>query len=156
LYDAICDHWQLGELLDLVDMWLEHDPGWDRAGELAPLVFEQAARGDEVAREILRRAGREMAHSAQVLIHGLFEPSREVTVVLGGSVLQQRRDSTLTDALVETLAQRAPGARVVVLEAEPVVGAVLLAAQSVLDATAARQVRAGLEKHVGGALVRAL
>ncbi|MBN1659855.1 MAG: ATPase [Anaerolineae bacterium] len=91
----------------------------------APLVFQAAAAGDTVAREIVLWAGRELGSLAVGVIRQLRLEAETFDVVLAGSTYKGSPD--LVTALGETVHQVAPGARLVRLHAPPVVGAVLLA-----------------------------
>ncbi len=126
LYGKICSTLGVEPLIDVIDLWMNDDPRAE-LGRLAPLVFDAAAEGDRVARSLLEEAGEEIALAAKVLVERLFLDADTVTVVLGGSVLQRGVDPTLTIAVARGLKKAKPGARVVRLEVEPVVGAVLLA-----------------------------
>jgi len=91
-------------------------------GALAPLVFDAADAGDEVALAVIARDAAQVA--ADVLaLHGLGVPLADV--VLGGGVVtaQPRLERAITDAL----AARAPDARVHLVRTAPVRGALALA-----------------------------
>ncbi|HEX2998924.1 MAG TPA: BadF/BadG/BcrA/BcrD ATPase family protein [Armatimonadota bacterium] len=93
--------------------------------ELAPLVFEEAYRGDAGAAGILRRFGE---GSAELVVNGLrrFDMLQmEVDVVLSGSVFKGE-GPLLVDCLTAGIHMAAPRARLVNARYEPVVGAVLL------------------------------
>ncbi len=90
----------------------------------APKVFKCAANGDEVAQEVICWAGRELARSAVGVIRQLGFEDREFEVVLAGSLY--KGSSTLIDTMREEIHAVAPGAKLIRLEAPPVVGGVLL------------------------------
>jgi len=90
----------------------------------APKVFKCAANGDEVAQEIIRWAGRELARSAIGVIHQLGFEDLEFEIVLAGSLY--KGSSSLIDTMREEIHAVAPGAKLIRLEALPVVGGVLL------------------------------
>jgi N-acetylglucosamine kinase-like BadF-type ATPase len=90
----------------------------------APLIFEVAAQGDAVAIDLIRWAGRELGELAKAVIRQLNFEALEFDVVLVGSMFNG--GSLLIDPLRESIAERAPGARLVRLQTLPVVGAVLL------------------------------
>ncbi len=154
LYDALCAELGLEQLEDLIDYWMAGDPRGE-PGRLAPLVFRVAATGDEVARNLLEAAGRELSVGAKVLLEAHHADAASVTVALGGSVLQKGEDPTLVHALAAALRDAHRGAEVRVLTCEPVVGAVLLAhADSGADGASRAAMRSGLERALGGALTR--
>jgi N-acetylglucosamine kinase-like BadF-type ATPase len=103
----------------------------------APLVFDLAARGDSVAREIIRWAGRELGGLALGVIRQLDLQQAAFDLVLAGSLYDG--SPALADALGAVVHPVAPGARLVRLTAPPAVGGVLLAMeQAGLPATALR------------------
>lgn len=103
----------------------------------APLVFEAANEGDQVAQDILRWMGRELGNLTIGVIHQLdFEPL-EFEVVLTGSIY--KGSPLLAEALAEVVHAEAPGAKLVPLNAPPVVGGVLLGMeQAGMDFTSVR------------------
>ena len=149
LSDKLCAALDLRVLEDIVDLWIDHDPRGTNYGRLAPCVFAAAQEGDGVARDLLTAAGEEFALCVHLVLDRLFSREEPVTVVLGGSVLQQGEDSTLVRALCASLSRTHPRARVVRLRVEPVVGGVLLAHDQVEnDGNAFAH---GLEASVGTA-----
>ena len=92
--------------------------------EAAPLVFQVAAEGDRVAREVIHWAGCELGSLAVGVIHQLGLEEQSFEVVLAGSLYDG--GPMLTGAMQETIEAVAPGARLVRLTVPPVVGAVLL------------------------------
>ena len=93
-------------------------------GAAAPLVFEVAAQGDAVAAEVIRWAGQELGELAKAVIRQLDFQALEFDVVLLGSMFNG--GPLLIDPMCEAIHELAPGARLVRLNAPPVVGAVLL------------------------------
>jgi N-acetylglucosamine kinase-like BadF-type ATPase len=106
LYHDEIDH---GQLLDLVK-----------------LLFEAAAAGDEVARELIIQMGTEVGITANALLKRLALEHTDAEVVLGGSVFKGQGD-LLIDTASQLIHQVAPRARVVRPRFEPVAGALLLA-----------------------------
>ncbi len=96
-----------------------------RLEELAPVVFEAAADGDEVARGIADRLADELAVMATAIARRLRVARRDLDVVLSGGVLRTN-EPVFHARLVERLRAGIPQARVVRLEAPPVLGAALL------------------------------
>lgn len=90
----------------------------------APLVFQVAAGGDEVAQEIIRWAGRELGSLAIGVIRQLELAELDFPIVLSGSLY--RGGPMLIDAIRETIHAVAPGAKLLRLTTLPVVGGVLL------------------------------
>ncbi len=116
-----------------------------RLVELAPGVVAAAADGDAVAASVLDRLAEEIALLATTALRRLELLGRPATVVLGGGVLAARAP-VLLDGVLGRLADRAPHARVVVVEAAPVLGAALAGLDLVgAPATAMTYLRAQLE-----------
>ena len=94
------------------------------SSEIARTVFEVAAEGDEAAREIVRWAGSELGDMTCGVIRQLEFESLDFGVVLIGSIYDG--DPMIIECMRETIHTVAPGARLVRLNAPPVVGSVLL------------------------------
>lgn len=97
----------------------------ERLGELAPLVFEHAGAGDEVARSVVVRQGEEVVAMAGAALRRLGLTDTDAAVVLGGGVLRGR-DPLLFQVIRDRLAKVAPAARISVVTDPPVLGAALL------------------------------
>jgi N-acetylglucosamine kinase-like BadF-type ATPase len=91
---------------------------------VAPVIFQVAARGDEVAQSTIRWAGRELGSLAVGVIRQLGFESLDFEVVLAGSLYDG--GPLLTETMRAKIHAVAPGARLIRLEAPPVVGGVLL------------------------------
>ena len=94
---------------------------------LVPLVFEAATEGDQVAMEILRYNGEELALSAEVAIRRLFQSDESVEVILTGGVFKNDGEQILISALETKLKARCPKAKLRLPAGEPVVGALIQA-----------------------------
>ncbi|MBN1886997.1 MAG: hypothetical protein JW850_03370 [Thermoflexales bacterium] len=90
----------------------------------APLVFKVAAEGDEVARQAIEWAGRELGSLAVGVIRQLGFEDLEFEVVMIGSMF--KGSQRLAETMLASIQLVAPGARLVRLNAPPVVGGVLL------------------------------
>jgi N-acetylglucosamine kinase-like BadF-type ATPase len=95
----------------------------------APLVFQVAAEGDEVAQAAIVWSGRELGNLAVAVIHQLGIEDLDFEVVMSGSLYDG--GPALSEAMRETIHAVAPGARLVRLTAPPVVGGVLLGMEQV-------------------------
>lgn len=91
---------------------------------LSGLIFDVAEAGDPVARNVITWAGRELGDLAVGVIRQLGLENQDFEVVLVGSLYQ--RGPLLIDPMREVIQAVAPGARLVRLNAPPVVGGVLL------------------------------
>jgi N-acetylglucosamine kinase-like BadF-type ATPase len=90
----------------------------------APIVFQLAEEGDEVAREIVVWAGRELGSLANGVIRQLDLTDEAFDVVLSGSLY--KGGAMLTDPMQQTIHAVAPRAKLVRLRVPPVIGGVLL------------------------------
>lgn len=91
----------------------------------APIVFKIAAEGDQVARDLIAWSGQELGSLAVGVIRQLGFEDVEFEVVLAGSIFNSN-SSILLEAIETTIHTVAPKARLVHLNAPPVVGGVLL------------------------------
>jgi N-acetylglucosamine kinase-like BadF-type ATPase len=96
---------------------------------LAPSVFATARDGDEVAGRIVDRQAAEVVAFARASLTRLGMLDRDVPVVLGGGVIRGG-DERLITGITTGLAEVAPAARIVRVDAPPIVGAGLLALES--------------------------
>jgi N-acetylglucosamine kinase-like BadF-type ATPase len=99
-------------------------------GLLSPLVFDHADAGDAIAGRIIERQGEEIALMAASCIERLSLAALPVPVVLGGGVLSSRHPGLLA-AIRATLEPRCPKAVIHHVAAPPIVGAALLALETV-------------------------
>ncbi len=90
----------------------------------APLVFQAAEDGDEVAQNLIEWAGTELGELANAVTRQLSFQSLEFEVVLLGSMFSG--GERLVEPMRRKVQSFAPGARLVRLHHPPVVGAVLL------------------------------
>lgn len=90
----------------------------------APIVFSVAAAGDQVALDLIRRAGRELGELANGVIRQIGIADLAFDVVLSGRFFDG--SPLIREAMADRIHAVAPRARLVRLEAPPVVGAVLL------------------------------
>ena len=98
---------------------------WDRHREIAPLVFEAAAEGDHVAREIIDRQADEIVAWATAAIRRVRLGRLDPDVVLAGGVFRTE-DAAFFARIEAGVRTAAPRARLVRLGLPPVVGAALL------------------------------
>ena len=116
-----------------------------------PLVFKLAAEGDAVARDLVEWAGRELGSLVLGVVRQLDFQALAFEVVMVGSFFNG--SPALAERMRETIHTVAPRARLVRLEAPPVVGAVMLAMESAglnpisLRASMIRTTQNLLERH---------
>jgi N-acetylglucosamine kinase-like BadF-type ATPase len=97
--------------------------------QLAPVVFDHADAGDEIAGRLVDRQGEEIAIMATSCLDRLDLLQTAVPVVLGGGILAARHERLWASAIA-TLATRAPNAVPIHVAAPPIVGAAMLALES--------------------------
>jgi N-acetylglucosamine kinase-like BadF-type ATPase len=106
--------------------------------DAAPVVFQVASNGDEVATETIRWAGKELGSLAVGVIHQLTFESLPVEIVQIGSLFNG--SPILGETMMAVIQEAAPLARAIRLNVPPVVGAVLLGLeQAGLDFTPFRE-----------------
>lgn len=144
-------HFGLAEPSDLAVALHLGKIGLDRIGELAPVVFDAADGGDQVARDLVRKLADEIAAMAGAVIRRLDLTSAAVPVILGGGVLAAR-NPLLIDAITAQIAAVAPACTVRVIEAAPVAGAALLGLDRIgAPVTAMRRLREEFgRRHLSG------
>ncbi|RLF25178.1 MAG: ATPase [Thermoprotei archaeon] len=101
--------------------------GATEIASLAPIVSEAASEGDEVAREILDSAGRELALLAIAVIRRLNMEDKEFPIALIGGAF--RAGEPLMKAFKEEVLRVAPKAKITEPRYPPAVGALLIALQ---------------------------
>jgi N-acetylglucosamine kinase-like BadF-type ATPase len=102
---------------------------YDLDASAAMVVFEAAAEGDEVARGILFWMGEELASLAVGVIRQLGFETLEFEVVLTGSIYQG--SPVIEEVMRGEIHKIAPKARLIPLNAPPVVGGVMLGMEQV-------------------------
>jgi N-acetylglucosamine kinase-like BadF-type ATPase len=96
---------------------------------LAPLVFQAAWEGDQVASSIIRSFGEGLAELVTAGLQRFQMTDLELEVVLSGSVFKAP-GTLIQEVMIARLHMTAPKVRLVNARYEPVVGAVLLALQA--------------------------
>jgi N-acetylglucosamine kinase-like BadF-type ATPase len=97
--------------------------------ESAPIIFDVAVQGDQVALELIHRAGRELGDLAVGISRQIGITGMPFDVVLSGSFFNG--SPLIQEAMAETIHASAPQAKLVRLHAPPVVGAVLLGLEQI-------------------------
>jgi N-acetylglucosamine kinase-like BadF-type ATPase len=94
----------------------------------APLVFECAVAGDEVANQVITWAGNELGELAKCVIRQLDLQDQPVEVVMIGSLYDG--GERLIEPMRQNILQLAPRARLVRPAGPPVIGAAILAMEA--------------------------
>jgi N-acetylglucosamine kinase-like BadF-type ATPase len=140
----VADHFGLPTVEDVSIALHFGDLPMERIFELAPVLFEVAATGDEVASALIDRQAQEILGQHRVAGERLGLLDRPHALVLGGGVLRARHPQ-LHDQVVAGARALAPHVEVSVLDVPPVSGAALLALDSFgLSATAEPALRAAI------------
>lgn len=90
----------------------------------APIIFEEAAKGDEIAKNLITWAGSELGELVNAVICQLEFQRLVFDVVMMGSMFDG--GTALITPMIDTVHHLAPSARFTRLNTGPVVGAVLL------------------------------
>ncbi len=98
-------------------------------GSMALLVFEAARKGDLVALDLLHWAGTELGELANAVIRQIEIQNQEFEVILVGSMYNG--SPILQEEMEKKIKPLAPGAQLKRLHVLPVMGAVILAMESV-------------------------
>lgn len=130
LSDAILQALGVPDYETVARHWVEHKITYDDIKGLAPLVFEVSEAGDTVAQRLIREHGVELGISANAVLRKLNLVDEDCDVVLGGSVFYGK-GNLLIDTVKAEIHRTAPGVTIKRLDVPPVVGAVMLAADSV-------------------------
>jgi N-acetylglucosamine kinase-like BadF-type ATPase len=119
LSEALCRLKGAGTVAQLLE---EFSRGGEPEVNAAPLVLEHAARGDQVAVEIVEWAGGELGGAARAVATHLEMRSEPFELVLSGGLFHG-----VSELLERRIAQEVPSALLTRLEAPPVAGALLTA-----------------------------
>lgn len=123
LTDAFCSLVGATDAADLLEGLYLHR--YHLTPAAAPLVFETAVHGDEVAVELVRWNGQELAGLATGVIRQLALEDQAFELILAGSLYDG--SAAMVRAMEEAVHAVSPGARLVRLDVPPVVGGVILA-----------------------------
>jgi N-acetylglucosamine kinase-like BadF-type ATPase len=121
LTDELSKHFEVQTPQEIAAAIHEHRLDERVLVDTAPLVFECAADGDEVARQIIDRVADEVAVMATAMLHRLELEDLSPEVVLGGGLMQSG-DERLLDRTQRLVRAAVPTAVVRVLDVPPVIG----------------------------------
>ncbi len=130
--ETIQSYWNLSSLGELVE-YANANPSPDFSA-LAPLVIAAAMQGDEVAEEVVRAGGEELASLAAIVIERIRETEEGagkgfsmLPVALAGSILEKVPKAR--HALEEALTLRYPDIEIMAASVDPAQGALWRARQ---------------------------
>lgn len=122
LSDAFIKHYHAKSLEDLIEGYTTGK--YNIVAEAAPIVFQVAAQGDEVAQSLVQWAGTELGEMANAVIRQLDFQESEFEIALIGSMF--KTGEALIAPMRSKVHEIAPKAKLIPAEVKPVVGAVLL------------------------------
>lgn len=120
-YDQVCD---------LLRADVENRLHHPEIKEITPIIFEEACQGDQAASQILVSFGQGYAELVTAGLYRLGMEAMDVDVVLSGGAFKGK-GNLLFDTLADSIHIKVPDARLVNAHFEPVVGAVLLALETI-------------------------
>jgi N-acetylglucosamine kinase-like BadF-type ATPase len=121
---AMLQHFQAGELSELIPKIYAADVTRAAIAALAPLIFQAAQSGDAVATGIVQQAASELSELVQTLARRLQLGDNSILLAVSGSVLLNQ--AALRDAIALRLADAGIGVRIVPVW-EAVAGALTIA-----------------------------
>jgi N-acetylglucosamine kinase-like BadF-type ATPase len=122
LSDALAQFIGAKDLDDLIRGYTTYE--YQVGADAAPIVFQIAEAGDEVARGLIHWAGCELGEMANAVIRQLGFENLAFDVVMTGSMFEG--GAMLIEPMRATIHTLAPKARLVRLNVPPVIGSVLL------------------------------
>jgi glucosamine kinase len=123
LLDSVLKSWRLATRDQLV-LAVNATPPPDFSA-LFPLILSSANSGDRTARDVLSRAGIELANLAMIVLERLFPRGAPVSVAMSGGVFSN--SSLVRQGFYNRLHSEGPGVRINPTVVEPVRGALELA-----------------------------
>jgi glucosamine kinase len=124
LLQAVMDYWELATL-DLLVEYANSTPPPDFS-MLAELVMQAAKLGDEVAAEVLRKEGQELAYLVRLVMRRLQLANGTTDwvppVAFAGSIME--KFSPVRTALIDAIQQEFPGVRTIAGVVDPIAGAI--------------------------------
>jgi N-acetylglucosamine kinase-like BadF-type ATPase len=122
LADAMIEHTGARDLEDLLRGYTTDE--YQVGADAAPIIFHVAEEGDLVARELIHWAGCELGELANAVIRQLEFENLAFDVVMTGSMFEGGQ--MLIEPMRATIQSLAPDARLVRLNAPPVIGSAIL------------------------------
>lgn len=122
LADAFVERYGAKHLEDLIQGYTNGK--YNVSAEAAPIVFQVAAQGDDVAQRLVQWAGTELGEMANAVIRQLNFEEVEFEIALIGSMF--KTGEALIAPMRAKVHELAPKAKLIPVEVKPVAGAVLL------------------------------
>lgn len=130
-----------GSVLDVVEALHFGVIPSSELARLCPDVFTAARAGDAIAGDLVDRLAEEIVLMVSAAVNRLELSDRQIPVILGGGVLAAA-DPRLLAGIETGLAERSPLTRIRLVTAPPIVGAAILALESVGAHEAGRRLAA--------------
>lgn len=127
LYDIIKRHFKIDDIEDLIEFTYYDSMDYHKLNTITPYVFYAAKKGDKIANQILKRCADALSYAALTALRRLFSKEEKIIVALGGSVFIKQPDSIMVKIIKDRIIKKYRRAKFVVLDTEPVIGALLLA-----------------------------
>lgn len=144
--ELLCTHYGMCKPDDLPYFIYSPSTHADDIARYCQLVIEAAMEGDEVAREIFRRAGRHLAATAGAVARRLRLGDEPFEIACSGGAFAS--GPLLIDPLTDRIREEHPAATVRPARERPVVGAVRMAIEAARNPRPARKLRPGLERQM--------
>lgn len=128
LSSLLLDYLRYESVEEMFHDFLDHR--YEVPADCAKLLFQAVQQGDKVAQEILIYQGKELGLSAKAVIERLQLHNENFDIVLAGSILTRSSDDIIMNEIRRVVEKVAPHCTLKILEAEPVVGSLLLAMEA--------------------------
>ena len=128
LYDVVRSHLNLGNTRELMHRLYVQALSRSEIAAMAPLVIETARQGDHAALRLLQQAADDLAHCVAAVAKQLNFSSGKCEIVQVGGLLNS--GDIYLQPLRSAILQKIPGAQFSAPELPPVLGACVLALQS--------------------------
>ncbi len=127
LYDMIKKHFHIDDIEDLIELTYFDSMDYHKLNTITPYVFKAAKLKDKIATDILLNCARALSRTALTALKRLFSKDGRITVAFGGSVFIKQRKNIMVDTIKMNIKKKFPHTNFVILNTEPVIGALLLA-----------------------------
>ncbi len=130
---AVAEHFGLPDAAAVAAAMHLRTIDYDRMHEIVPLLFREANAGDPIAQAIVNRQAVEIALLATNALQRLSLNNAAPEVVLGGGMLTSG-EPLLLDVVVAAIVKAAPGARITIVQDDPILGSALLGLEALWGA----------------------
>lgn len=131
LSQAVASHFGLPHAAAVAEAMHLRSIDYDRMHEIVPLLFGEANAGDPIARAVVHRQAQELALLVTNALERLHLTDGTPEVVMGGGMLTSG-EPLLVDVVINLVLAAAPGARITIVEDQPILGSALLGLEALL------------------------